>query len=67
MNQEKIDSLTEGLAKALALVDAVGSAVRQGFCYSLTQRAAQRTVGQIEALLTALQDDWGRDENWRAG
>lgn len=62
MNQEKINTLTEGLAKALTLVDAVGTAARQELGYERTRSASAFAVGQIELLLVALQEDWEKDE-----
>lgn len=62
MNQEKLDSLTEGLSRALAFVDDVDKMTRRELGYERTRHAAKRAVGQIEALLEALQEDWARDE-----
>jgi hypothetical protein len=65
MNQEKIDELTAGLAKAITLVDAAKNAAHAelGSYYPRTRLHGHRAVREIESLLCALQDEWAADEH----
>jgi ribosomal protein L31E len=64
LNQQKMDELTAGLARALALVDEVKNATYAEpiQAYKYTRRFSNRAVRAIETLLGVLQAEWAADE-----